>query len=383
MALALTPAIYAPGAGGVPSTTTPYNLGRRLKSYTHTICATGGFESAAFAFVCEREEGLTWLRRLMSSVVVSSPDAMIVWEGFVSRVTFTIGGQTRSVSLDRMFNRARTRFTNSLGGARVTNVASNAASIARFGTKDAVLSLNNTDDTPAANYRDTMLSRYAWPRMEPQTRIGIGGQQQGEPTVQIECTGWFYALDWLVTSDPSLTTTATGTQLANLLSAYNATNAFLTLDSRFIPTTGVSAPETIPADTTYRARAEELLNLGTSAAQRLAYGVYAGRVFKAQTWAGATPDTISYRAQLANGRLMNKWSGPVEPWDVRPDAMLEVVDLLDPSPVATAPDAAARQYIERVTCTVQGDTWGVELEPENSDALGAILAFSNTTRPWQ
>jgi hypothetical protein len=383
MPLAITPAIYAPGAGGVPSTATPYSIGQRITSYTHTISATGGFESASFSFVCDKDEGLTWLRRLMCSVVVYGPDAQVIWEGFISRVTFTIGGQTRSVSLDSMFNRTRVRYTNALGGAGTTTVASNAASIARYGTKDGVLSLNSTDATPAANYRDAMLARSAQPRMEPQTRISTGQQQVRPPTLQIECSGWFYALDWLITSNTSTTSVATGTQIATLLAAYNAVNAFLSSETRFIATTGVSAPEFIAPDTPYRQKIEELLSIGTSTPQRLAYGVYTGRVLVTQAWAGASPSVIGYRGWLATGRLANKWGGAVDAWDVRPDAMLEIVDLLDPSPVSTAPDAAARQYIERVTCSVSGDQWSVDLEPENTEALGAVLSFSNTRRPWQ
>lgn len=384
MSLALTPAIYAPGASGVPSTATPRNIGQRIDSYTHTISATGGFESATFGFTGTIEEGLYWLRHgPMCSVVVSGPDAEIMFEGFVSRVTFSVGGQTRSVDIGSMVNRARVRYTDVNGGARTTVTGSSVASIARFGTKDAVLSLDNTDKTPAENYRDTMLSRSGWPRMEPQSQVSTGKPAANLPTVEISCTGWYYALDWLVTSNTSLTSVATNTQIATLLNAYNAVNPFLTVDTRYIEASGVNAPETIEPDTTYRARIEALLSLGTSITQRLAYGVYANRLFKAATWAGATPSVITYRGRLASGLLVNEFGARVEPWNVRPDAMLEIVDLLDPSPVSTAPDAAARQYIERVTCNVSAGQWSVTLEPENTDSLGAILAFRNTKYPWR
>ena len=72
-----------------------------------------------------------------------------------------------------------------------------------------MLSLNSTDKTPAENHRDAMLARSAWPRMEPQTSVSTGRQQGGgDPTVEISVSGWFYALDWLVTSSSSTTLTA-------------------------------------------------------------------------------------------------------------------------------------------------------------------------------
>jgi hypothetical protein len=54
--------------------------------------------------------------------------------------------------------------------------------------------------------------------------------------------------------------------------------------------------------------------------------------------------------------------------------MYQETMLLDVAPPSTAADAAARQYVERVRCFIDGDRIGVELEPQESDALDAIIA---------
>ena len=71
---------------------------------------------------------------------------------------------------------------------------------------------------------------------------------------------------------------------------------------------------------------------------------------------------------------MNAGGATVMPWLIRPNAMIETVDLLDPGPVAGAADAAARFFVERVTFRVSGDSMGVDLEPQASDSLDSRLA---------
>jgi hypothetical protein len=54
--------------------------------------------------------------------------------------------------------------------------------------------------------------------------------------------------------------------------------------------------------------------------------------------------------------------------------MSEVVELLDIGPPSSAPDAAARKYVGRVTCSIQGDQIGCTLEPSATDSIDVRLA---------
>jgi hypothetical protein len=97
-------------------------------------------------------------------------------------------------------------------------------------------------------------------------------------------------------------------------------------------------------------------------------------MFHVDAWAGATPDTVTYYERLGDSNIYDAYGNIVAPWDVRPNAMSAVVELLDVAQVATAPDAAARKYVGRVTCTVSGDQVGVTLEPSSTDSIETRLA---------
>jgi hypothetical protein len=84
--------------------------------------------------------------------------------------------------------------------------------------------------------------------------------------------------------------------------------------------------------------------------------------------------TITYFERLGDANVYASDGGIVPPWDVRPNAMAQVTNLLDVSPVATAPDAAARKYVGRVTCTISGNQVGCTLEPSELDSVETRLA---------
>lgn len=98
------------------------------------------------------------------------------------------------------------------------------------------------------------------------------------------------------------------------------------------------------------------------------------RVLTFRQWAGASPETIHYVANLTSHQVHTPEGVWVPPWDVRPDRMYQEVDLLAPGPTPTAFDDSTRQYVERVTCTIGPDRVGVSLEPAASDSLDAFLA---------
>src|SRR6266496_3250222 len=115
MIVPLSIRIYERGANGVPGGV-PTIPEYAPQSYTHTITATGGFESMQVSYTVPRDVAQDWLAHgLMRSCVVYGPDAEIVWEGYLTQVDATLGQEQRSVSLDGMGNRVRVKYTTVLG----------------------------------------------------------------------------------------------------------------------------------------------------------------------------------------------------------------------------------------------------------------------------
>lgn len=358
--------------GGAPSDIVLFpetaQIARGLIGYEHTIAATFGFESLRLEVVTDLDSAIGWLDNLLMGFVVTSPDAVVIWEGYLHTVDLAVGQEQVSVSIDHMANRVKARYTTYLGTPGVSSTVSNTTSQATYGVKDLVLALGTTDSTAATAAAARKLADIAYPR-------GIGGSAVatgpgvGDVRMTLTCMGWRETLNFVVTSSTTTTTADTGTQIGGLLATLASTNAFISTATTLIGTTGVSVSQFIPADTTYAARIEQLLSIGNSSNVRLCGGVYEDRVFRVDAWAGATPTILTYQRFAGEAFVRNMAMGVVPWWEVRPNTMYQRNDLLDVAPVATQADTAGRFAIERVTCRI--DESGVSLALESADLTSA------------
>lgn len=358
------------------------DLAPRLTAYTHSISATFGFESAELRLNATLEEAQAFTGRLLCPLIVYGADADVAWEGYLAGVAFSAGGEQVSVSLDAMSNRVRVRYTlRGLGTPQVTAATTSATSTAIYGTRDLVLSAGApTDSTAATALRDAALAARALPRPQATgTAEALAGGSGGGPVeVTLTFAGWYSTLDWVLFERTDTSTESTTTQVGALIGTgspgIGATNPFLSTSTARITASGVSDTRQAAADTSYRQKIEALLAKGNSSGQRLCWGVYEGRVFVVEAWAGATPSTIGYRRRLGSALIEDGHGAIVPPWMVRPNAMREVVDLLDPAPTTGAVDTAARSFVERVTFSIDSGGYRVGFEPAASDGVDARVA---------
>jgi hypothetical protein len=365
------------GAAGVPGTTpTGINLASRAESYEHTIASRGGFESMRTSFAADLDEAIDIFNNwLMRSTVVTGPDTETIWEGYLSEISISLGGRKRSISLEKMYNSIRPRYSDDQGIGTTASVVSDASSIATYGTKQLVVALGGSSLTAATNAATQVLAKYKNPPQTPSTEIATGAG--GDVRVDLLFRGWYATLGWVLTSRTSTTFTATNTQIGALIAAsgvgIGVTNAFLSTSTAQIGATGVSDTEYIAPLTPYQDKIEALVAQGDGV-DRWVLMCLEGRLLTFRKWAGATPAIPTYVSPLGSHAVYTPDGSLVPPWEVRPDTMYQEIGLLDASPVSTAYDAATRQYVERVTCSVSGDRIGVTLEPAASDSVDALLA---------
>jgi hypothetical protein len=377
--IAIAPIIYARGANGVPNTDRILaDLSGRLDSYQHTIANGVGFESCTLTYRVSDQDPRDALEWLMNTVVVYGPEAQTIWEGFVSQVDIAIGGRQISASLDQLCNRAPVRYTlRGLGTPQVTAAADSTASQAIYGVKAATISVGTTDSTAAQALRDAYLATYKLPVASVTSTIAPN-QTDAAISVTLTCAGWYTTLDWVTlertdTSSES-TTTQVGVLIGSSAPGIGATNAFLSTSTASIGSSGISDTRQVEADTPYRQKIEALLGKGTSSNQRLAWGVYEDRILTVRQWAGATPSTIGYRLRLGSAVIEDANGAWVRPWDVRPDAMVEEADLISVDVPIGAIETPGTYYLERVTCSVDGNGASVTLEPSATRAVDARIA---------
>jgi hypothetical protein len=368
----LTPTLYKRGAAGIPSTSLMLpDIRGSLTSIGWSITDQFGFESADLTIVGGVEEFLSWANELGASLLIFGPNAQTCWEGQLTEVSATLGQERHSRSLDGMANRVNCRYTTVNGVPGSTGSSSDTTSQALYGIKDGIVSLNVTTSTGATALRDRTLDKRRFPVRRPSSTAATG--DLGGIEITLHFTGWYGTLDWVLTSSSTTATAVTSTQVGTLLTNIAAVNAFISTSTANIAASGVSDTQFIAADTTYRSKIEDLLGQGTSGPYRYAWGVYDDRVFAAQVWAGATPSTITYRRPLGSGMVMNSAGAVVDPWDLRPNAMYQIDDLLELNPASNEQDSAARYYVARTTFRMDSSGFSATLEPSDSDDLSAQL----------
>jgi len=373
MPIPLNMNVFERGVAGVPSTALVTDLSSRAESYSHTISDQFGFESMQTSMTVTLDEAIDWLMNgLMRSIIVSGPEATVCWEGYLSSVSAKIGQKTVTLSLDSMANRITVVFIDLNGAPGTTTPVNQTTSQALYGIKDRVSSLDSTNAATAIFRATILLADLAFPKSRESAQALSGSQ--GDVGLTLSFTGWYGTLTWLVTTFASSGTAITTTQVGSLLVTYVAINNFLSTSTLNIIGSGINSPQQIDPRTTYREAIEDRLKLGTGTFP-LAWGIYEDRKFYVETWAGAAPNTITYQGYLGDANVYDAAGGIVPPWMVRPNAINQVNDLLDVGPTATAPDAAARTYIGRVTCTISGDQVGVTLEPSGLDSVETRLAI--------
>ena len=370
--------LFDAGANGVPTNNNPHTL-RNLDDYEQTIVNEGGFESLQASFRAPtRAAAQAYLDRLMCGVIATSPRGRTIWEGFVQEVTVEIDGQTTTMSLADMANQIVVRYKNDAGAQVSGAPVVDSASIARYGTKTRLINFATTTAAAATNRAGVILKQIGSPRSKQKRSAGSGAASTGYK-VTIRCRGWWDTLAWLLTASTSTSTAVTSTQATSLITTYNATNNFFSVDMTNVVATGISDTNAIEADTTYQDAIATKLASGDSAQQRVVYGCYEGRRITIRPWAYATPSSYTYVQRAGDPTIRDAYGSIVPIWDVRPDAIVLLPDLTLPASTTTALDRPDRMYVRRVRVKLGRNEQTIDLEPDDADSIEDLLTRPNGT----
>jgi len=162
--------------------------------------AEGGYYRAKFKIRGDREFLADMLLNgLGRAVNIYTEDGTGIWEGYIDEMALDVGSATYRTSLRDMGNAVWMRFR--VRGTTTTErspVQTDDDSIARYGRKEFILSggeLEDTDtgDQPVADY----LGRFGWPTPSP-TQIRPERDLSPDPSIAVDCKGWFETLNWCV-----------------------------------------------------------------------------------------------------------------------------------------------------------------------------------------
>lgn len=126
-------------------------------------------------------------------VSILNPAGTEVWWGFVNEIEVRDGVTALTMSLDDVANRVAVSYTVVDGAGSSTSEttawAEDGNSVAAYGKKELLLTLSDTSQVQAEDYRDQALALKAWPM------AGLS-PDNGTPGATLNCKGFWHRLGW-------------------------------------------------------------------------------------------------------------------------------------------------------------------------------------------
>lgn len=345
-------------------------------SYSHSISALGGFNSAEMRLADQQLDLEDWLvNGLGRHVVVYNEAGAIVWEGFVDSLEGKLGSLTVTRGpLLQVVNRTAlvystvdTTVTPPLAGGRAkTTTINHAVSQGLFGIIEALLSGGGMTPTDAAQAAATFLAENAYPATSQTVNLSSGGA----PQLTISCRGYYAWLESFVYNYTAASGTVTATAKILAALAANPNIAWLPFGIAGIAANALTVARYEDGDNTAWNIIKSTTALGDATNARWLFGVYEGRACQYN----AAPTVAEYQQRIATPRsqVLTIGGAPVDPWDVRPGKWLFLPDFLTGyAGSATLRTDPRYLFIESVQYSMP---YGLTLQAGKTDTLGQQLA---------
>lgn len=306
------------------------SLDNNITNYSHELSANGGFDRMTVSLADDRLSLDDWIEQGVGRhIEVYNSAGVVVWEGFINVVRGSIGAHTIEVGpLLEVGNRVMVSYAPvdynlsppAVGDTTVTPVVENTRSQERFGIIEKVINGGRVTDDEAENIRDTFLAENAY--LSTSSTLSFGGSG-GDPTVTLECLGYWYWLNSYVFNDGTSGAIQADDRLLEILTGNPNSGMYAT---PVLDTNNQLIPAETQEDKIAMALVKEILALGGATDQRYTLGFYENR----QPFYREIPTDPAYKTALSDqGQRILTYEGfLVYPWDVRPAQWIFISDAL-------------------------------------------------------
>jgi len=168
--------------------------------WRRSIRMQGGFWQGSCWTEGDAGKLLDLFNRWLGCHVQERAGGVTSWEGLVYELEITIGGAKRRRSLDDVVNAVACTYQSG-GVVATTAYSTQDQSIARFGRKEDVLTLDNYPLATAEAYRATFLKENTWPWPRP---MALGAY--GEARLDLHACGYAFTANWMFVEEGDATT---------------------------------------------------------------------------------------------------------------------------------------------------------------------------------
>ena len=359
--------------------------------FSFVIQASGGYWALTTAIFDNQDEIEDWIvNGLKRNIVVYDDADVVIWEGFVNRVTANLAGLSvsRGPLLD-ISNRLSVTYAKQevVGDEIVTTQnlptpiapAVPSASQLKYGIFEKIIGAGTVwEDTQAEEIRDTWLAARAAPEMSKQF---VGGASP--PSVTIECLGWIHflgnyiynanevgvGLNVSAGASDKLTYIVDGDPLMVAVNG-DPNGLFDAAGNGEIEANAMLFSRWEDQNTTAWGLIKDIVSAGSIAGDRYIFGVYAGRKIVYQ----AVPTDLEYNQRLSDPaqRITTVGEAVVFPWNVLPGNWMMFTDfLIGQTQPANLRDDQRAMFIERVAYLTP---WGLQLDGGKVNTIAQKLA---------
>lgn len=340
------------------------------EGYTHTISAVGGFDTAQFTLKGDRDYLDDWFQDgLMRRIEAQNPEGIQIWEGYVSRMRYTVGTLVKTKTVDNMFNRVYVRFAPldfsvfpPIASPPQTWTFDDADSQARYGIKSLVVPGGERVPSTVYDWGRTILKN----RKDVQIGEAINTSGQDSLLIDFECRGYWHALKWI----PYINEVAGSVQghqaIEEALRYFNSQNqGWLPMNFPWMDYQYRSVRRGSDSLQSCYEYINNIILEGGAGGERWVGGFYQDRKFvykQAEDILGLYGvhldlfRTLSDRAQFVYDSATGV---EVKPWDMVPDRILGTVD-----------DIGDNMYIEQMTFR---EPYGLQLVGGDDERLAVFL----------
>ncbi len=350
-------------------------------SYGHEIRNLGGYWRAAFT-ILPSTLGLPYIQEYFENglgrdVQVFSPDGTKAWEGYISRMIFTLPGVRSTLDITQMGNRVWVRYLTAEGGLiKRTTKQNDTDGQGRFGVKEKVLqgAIINAD-TNADQAAIAYLNEYSEPRPGDDITIsGGGGGAGGEVSLRIFCRGYFDTLNWRTYNQEA--TTGNQDADAQIQDIVDAVGQFV--DSTDLTANTIQVTQEYDNDDLAGDSIFGITRMGDASNNRYIAGMYDDRelIYEPVVDIDSDPALVRYKMRVHDKRraILEQATGrEINPALIQPNNWINVEDLL-PLTIGKSALPSRRPGISFIESVTFREPTGFDIKSNRSSQVDVIMA---------
>jgi hypothetical protein len=304
-------------------------LSDELNDYQHSISAYKGFDQCSFSIAGNSSYIDNWLiNGLGRHIVTKNESLVVIWEGFVNRISVQIGGESKVIGpLLDMGNSVIGTYSPldvnttppSSGESTTTDLVEDATSRNRYGVIQQILSVGSTTQTIA----DQAVNKYLYENKFPPTSTDISSDG-GDVTLSIECLGYYHLFDTYYYNNLINITDDLDNVLLAIIQAYPQYSTIFSSDTSRFESNSLPIPTYEDSSPRAKSIIEELVPLGDVDLNRYSFMVLADR----QIIYEAVVNEIEYLYRIEEQSIEDKQNNRVFPWNIQPGKWLRTPDFL-------------------------------------------------------